>query len=203
MKGKRKLMKEREMFRVFTIKCFENAQQFVQDSEVLCSHQSYGHVYTLLILGFEEWAKTMSGFIFFSGGLDLSDRSFRNLWRNHTWKQRIAHVFVFALFGEIAVRESPLQPEYYKLYQTLQMGKIDEKTYVEQLRELMQKNSSPTAQEAVQIWRFLDELTANPRLIEAQKQAGFYVEYHWKDFSTTSPQRTESCSHIVFNAIQI
>lgn len=187
MKGLGNQRKKREMFREYTIKCFDNARQFIQDAELLINHQSYGHAYALLILGFEEWAKAMSGFIIHSGGVDAPDNESRSIWRDHLVKQHFGYIFVFGILVEIIARESSLKADYDKLGLELKSGKIDEKTFEERLRNLFQKDPSPAAKDIVKLQKLFDKLNKKPNLIDVQKQAGIYVEYHLKDFSTSSP----------------
>ena len=188
MKNQRIKGKERELFRAFTIKCHENALQFLQDAELLFQNRSYGHCYALLILGFEEWAKSLLGFALHIDFLKKTDHELHSLLKDHTWKQSIGLSWFYTLLINALAEESELKDSYIQLTQEFWEGKISEKRYDEQFRILIQQDPSRIGQLVSSFIDVLDEWNTNPWFLEERKQKGLYVEFQLKNFSTTSPQ---------------
>lgn len=180
--------KERELFRAFTIKCHENALQYLQDAKLLFANQSYGHCYALLVLGFEEWAKSLLGFEFYIGFLKKTDHELHSLLRDHAWKQSIGLSWFYNILNNALVEESEMKDIYIHLAQEFWERKISEKRYEERFRQLIQQDSSIIGQMVAQFINVINEWNTNPLFLEKKKQAGLYVEFHIKNFSTTSPQ---------------
>lgn len=181
-------MKERERFRVYTIKCYENAVQFVQDAELLFAHQSYGHCYALLVLGLEEWSKAMTGFLFHLGFPRIADTELQSILKDHTWKQRFGLVMVSSFHVDYVIEESEMKEDYMKIVQGLAEGQIDLSTYGDEFFRLLKQDPSNAAQNLTQFFDVIDELAKNHRIIEERKHAGLYVEIDPENFSVTSPQ---------------
>ena len=59
---------EKEKFYLLTLNtCLKNANQFLKDALVLKEKKSFGHAYSLGVLGFEELAKTWVFYCLFVG----------------------------------------------------------------------------------------------------------------------------------------
>ena len=49
----------RDHFRGWCLKSFENSIQFIKDSKLLLENGSFGHSYSLAVLGLEELSKAL------------------------------------------------------------------------------------------------------------------------------------------------
>lgn len=188
MKKLRSKGKEREMFRAFTIKCHENALQLINDAKLLFHNKSYGHCFALLVLGFEEWAKSHLGFAFHIGLLKKTDHELQSLLKNHMWKQSVGLSLFFIILVNTLIEESEMKENYINLTQEFLAGNISAKRYEEKFRMFIQQDPSIISQNIAQFIDVIDEWTKNNRLLEDRKQEGLYVEYNVKNFSTTSPK---------------
>ena len=197
---------ERELFRIFSMKCYENAVQFLQDAELLFNNQSYGHTQALLVLGFEEWIKFLYGVGLYLGYLKLTDiekktdKEFSTVMKLHESKQRNGLAFGFACLYIPAMKSPQLEENILILTQEIAKGTIGEERNKLKVQRLIQQTPAIIKQDISNFIEIVFEWNANRKIIEKWKQSGFYVDFNLKDFLITSPQdifnRTEVEKHL-------
>ncbi|MFQ5981081.1 MAG: AbiV family abortive infection protein [Candidatus Heimdallarchaeota archaeon] len=178
---------ERDFFRRLTIKYHENALQFLKDAECLIENASYGHAYALLVLGFEEWAKSMNGLGFLSGYYKTTDRDVMSAMRDHVWKQGFGLSTIEVFAAHALLEESPMKEDYTILGQNFNEGKIDYETFQQELRRLLRKDTSEIASTYSGVLDVIEEFNENPLMLDERKQAGLYVDFKLKQREIHSP----------------
>lgn len=77
--------------------CFDNAEQFIKDAEVLVDNRSYGHAFALVVLGEEETVKAMMYSLFSEGLLpEHYELYLKKRLDSHLHKQAWAGALTFA-----------------------------------------------------------------------------------------------------------
>lgn len=65
----------------------KNAEQFLKDAKLFAKHGFYGHTYSLAVLGFEEWSKSMLTLSLFLGFTEKDDELVSDFKTKHILKK--------------------------------------------------------------------------------------------------------------------
>ena len=86
-------------------KCVINAEQFLNDAKLLRDKKSFGHAYSLAVLGFEELAKAAMLVNTFLGTQQEETKEIQKMLENHLQKQvymwNQITAFIFLEWSEI------------------------------------------------------------------------------------------------------
>lgn len=165
-------------------KCVINAEQFLNDAKLLKNNKSFGHAYSLAVLGFEELAKAAILVDVFLGILQEETKKIQKKLENHLEKQ-------FYMWNQIG---GLVTLEWFEIIQKSELkdkipdipikNKKDEKKFEKLLLAVVKEISENTENlEAANIsLRMLEiedikqQLTKNHLLMDKRKQDGFYVD---------------------------
>lgn len=165
-------------------KCVINAEQFLNDAKLLRDKKSFGHAYSLAVLGFEEIAKAAILVDVFLGTLQEKTKEIQKMLENHLLKQvymwnQITVLIILEWF-EI-IRNSKFKN---KIPDNSIKNKKDENKF-EKLLLIVAKEISENTEnsEAANIsLRLLEvkdinqRIKENPLFMDERKQDGFYVD---------------------------
>jgi len=169
------------------VKYHANALQFLKDAEILFNNASYGHSYALLVLGFEEWAKTSIGFELLTGFRKGIDMETRDLLKEHTLKHEIGLASFMYILRIILLEESEMKTEHQQLGKRLKKGEITEKNFEEEFLRLVQQDKSNAAKTYLRFHQgALKDWSNNRRFLNDRKLSGLYVDVNKR--SIASPQ---------------
>jgi len=159
--------------------CLENVEQFLLDAELLKKNKSFGHAYSLAVLGFEELAKFWMAFYLFTGVYKETDEELDFFQKDHIYKQFTSWEVLAYLLMLAWIDETRYQDEIKQLVEQLQKGIISNKAYERKLRKLLQKESNELeiAKRILEIEEVIKQLNMNPEIMDNKKQRGFYVGF--------------------------
>ncbi|MHA1667493.1 MAG: AbiV family abortive infection protein, partial [Candidatus Heimdallarchaeaceae archaeon] len=107
----------------------DNADQYRKDALLLREKLSFGHAYSLAILGFEELAKVWFAFGLFIGEFRETDDIASDITSDHLTKQEIGwQILSIAIMSEW-LEQSKFMPKIQDLIQELVKGKISIQAY--------------------------------------------------------------------------
>ena len=165
-------------------KCVINAEQFLNDAKLLKDNKSFGHAYSLAVLGFEEIAKAAILVDVFLGTLQEKTKEIQKNLENHLEKQ-------FYMWNQIA---GLVILEWYQIIQNSEFkdkipdipikNEKDEKKFEKLLFTVVKKISENTINletanislRMLEIEELKQQLKKNPYLMDKRKQDGFYVD---------------------------
>ncbi|NPD90442.1 MAG: AbiV family abortive infection protein [Asgard group archaeon] len=174
--------KSQEFYLELAETCLANAVQFSKDAIVLCDNESFGHAYSLAVLGFEELAKTWIAFDLFLGISQDTDEIIELIQVDHITKQ----IYLWNMFGTFIRMEWLKVTKYAQEVTEISMKKnITEKEANRKIKKIIQKDCEDTDNENVadiassllQIEDVLGQLNANHKLMDNKKKKGFYVGF--------------------------
>lgn len=122
----------------------ENANQFRKDALFLREKLSFGHAYSLAILGFEELAKCWFAFGLFIGEFQDTDEIVTDITRDHLVKQMLGWQTLAMVIMNEWFEHSKFVSEIQILLQQLTKGEISLKSYTKRFfnyAELESKSS--------------------------------------------------------------
>ena len=159
--------------------CLKNAEQFLTDAELLRKRGSFGHAYSLAVLGFEELSKFWMIHNLFFDIYDENDEQVQVMQSSHVNKHILGwNNFSFIVFQEYFY-SSERKEEILELYEELNNEIISKKAYERKFRNIIlsEIKSIPLAKKTLEIMDILEKLEADFTIMEKRKQKGFYVEY--------------------------
>ena len=159
---------------------FKNAEQFVNDAEILFGKKSYGHAFALAALGEEELAKAIMYSIAAEGIIGIKGK-WRKTLRKHTWKQIIA--FTIALMYElILILEEAADFAKKKSRGNVRRFKqILEKKFL----EILQEEDKLFAHRKGEIFVHLEPFEE----LQRKREKAMYVDANLKALKISSPKR--------------
>lgn len=159
--------------------CLKNAVQFLTDAELLRNNGSFGHAYSLAVLGFEELSKFWMIHNLFFDIYDENDEVVQIMQSSHVDKHILGwNNFSFIVFQEY-FHSSEKKEEILEIYEELNNEIISKKAFERKLRKIIlsETESVPLAKKTLEIIDILAKLEADFTIMEKRKQEGFYVEY--------------------------
>lgn len=165
-------------------KCVINAEQFLNDAKLLRDKKSFGHAYSLAVLGFEELAKASILVNIFLGTIQEETKEIQKKLENHLQKQvymwNQITAFIILEWHEIIMKSEFKD----KISNIPNKDKKDEKKFEKLILTVAKEISENTKNvEAANIsLRLLEvndinqRLKKNPSFMENRKQEGFYVD---------------------------
>lgn len=153
----------------------KSAEQYLKDAKLLVKHGSYGHAYSLTVLGFEEWSKSMLAVGLFLGFVEKDDELVSDFKTNHISKQLEGIRLLFTIVEEAWLEAPQTRDEVIQLKMSTLRGEISYKSFERKYRRLLEKDPSPVAQTLRDLLEQLDKIDV--RYIEEKKQRGFYVDF--------------------------
>jgi len=165
-------------------KCVVNAEQFLIDAKLLRDNKSYGHAYSLAVLGFEEIAKAAILVDVFLGLLQERTKKIQKKLGNHLEKQyymwnQIAGLIVLEWFETI--QNSEFKDKIPDIpIKTKRDKKKFEKLLLSAIKEISENTENVDAANIslrmLEIEDVKQQLDKNTSLMDDRKQAGFYVD---------------------------
>ena len=163
-------------YRVLFEATLKSAEQYLKDAKLLAKHGSYGHAYSLAVLGFEEWSKSMLALNLFLGFTEKDDELVSEFKTNHISKQQMGLLWLFGLVEEAWLGAPQTRDEVEQLKMSFLQGEISYESFERKYRRLLTKDPSYEAQVLNDLLEQLDDLDVH--YIETKKQRGFYVDYN-------------------------
>ena len=162
--------------------CLANAVQFNKDAIVLRDNESFGHAYSLAVLGFEELAKTWIAFDLFLGISQKTDELIELIQVDHKTKQ----IYLWNMFDGFIRMEWLRETKFAQEVAEISMNKeITDKEANRKIKKIIQKDSEDKDNEnlaniastLLQIEDVLQQLRSNLKLMDNKKKMGFYVDF--------------------------
>jgi len=158
----------------------KNAEQFLNDAEILFKSKSYGHAFALAVLGEEELVKAIMYSIAVDGIIGIMGKWRRDL-RQHKWKQAIA--FWVALTYELILM----------LKGAWDFAKMKSEGNNERFMEIFEKKALETIQEEEKLAaRRIGELFEHIEPFEElqkKRENAMYVDANLKELRINSPRK--------------
>ena len=122
--------------------CLTNSERFLKDALILKKNHSFGHAYSLAVLGFEELSKFWFAFYLFFSYYDEKNNDLKVGFRNHISKQMYGwDVIASNIFMEW-LEEATQNEQITLLLDDLRRGKIGYKKYEKLIYEIVQEESN-------------------------------------------------------------
>ncbi len=161
-------------------KSLVNAEQFLKDAKLLRDNESFGHAYSLAVLGFEELSKSIWAFFVNIGLMDLVEYDRKKIFRQHVTKQIVGWETIeafFLIYFEIRIDDSKYKTKFDEIMKK-KPRKLEE--LHEQLRslftEITKDKDIKYSHLANQLLRILDiHEEINTNRMNNRKNEGFYV----------------------------
>ena len=162
--------------------CLANAVQFNKDAIALRDNESFGHAYSLAVLGFEELAKTWIAFDLFLGISQKTDELIELIQVDHKTKQ----IYLWNMFDGFIRMEWLRETKFAQEVAEISMNKeITDKEANRKIKKIIQKDSEDKDNEnlaniastLLQIEDVLQQLRSNLKLMDNKKKMGFYVGF--------------------------
>ena len=179
----------------FCVKSLVNAKQFLVDAQLLYKNKSYGHAYSLSVLGFEELAKIWTGYYLLLGIHNEKDAEIDDLFFDHVLKQRINWKTIKALLDTILF-EQILKTEYRVKLLEKTKGVTNIEVFNNHLWELIQEMSEDKknmeianiATNQLELKKILQRYNEDKYFMNKRKNDGFYVGFNSDARKVKSPQ---------------
>ena len=159
---------------------FKNAEQFVNDAEILFGKKSYGHAFALGVLGDEELAKAILYSIAAEGIIGIKGK-WRKTLRKHARKQIIA--FIMALMYELILilKEAADFAKKKSKGNDRKFKQIFEKRAV----EILQEEEKMVTQGRGEVFTHLEPFGE----LQREREKAMYVDANLKALKISSPKR--------------
>ncbi|MCE7749476.1 MAG: AbiV family abortive infection protein [Candidatus Heimdallarchaeota archaeon] len=170
----------------------DNANQFRKDAQLLREKLSFGHAYSLAILGFEELSKCWFVFGLFLGEYEASDDIVSDITSVHLTKQELGWQIIAMIVMMEWFEETQFQDEIQELFKQLTKGVINLETYTKKYMKFAEResNSSDLAQRVLKLEEVSKKLEADNKYMMKKKNEGFYVDFDLiKRKITSSPDK--------------
>ena len=158
----------------------KNVEQYSKDAILLRDNLSFGHAYSLAILGFEELAKCWFAFGLFIGEFQEDDEIVPKITSDHLVKQNLGWQILagFILFEwyESTIYKSEIK----HLAEQFQSGNISLEAHNRKFysfAELESKKSS-IALSVLELTKVLEKLDKDNLFMTKRKNEGFYVDFN-------------------------
>jgi len=164
--------------------CLANTEQFSNDAILLRDNGSFGHAYSLAVLGFEELAKTWIFFDLYLGITINTDEIVDFIQWDHKTKQ----LYLWNMFANLIRLEWLKVTQYRKEIAEINEN-IPEKEAERIIRQFIKKDCdnienndlANIASTLLQSEDVLNQLNADQKLMEKKKKKGFYVDFDIKN----------------------
>ena len=177
----------RELYRKFCIESYNNAIRFIDEADLLFKRKSFGHSYSLAVLGFEEWVKSTIGFSLLIGLSKPTDEDVRESLNDHVWKHDIGlETIQFLLFIEWR-EKTEKKMEMKRLIKRVDKKEISIKKFEKEILKLIKEDKSDESEYLIAFIEIIQKFNANNYIIENQKQKGLYVDINFKRNSISVP----------------
>lgn len=174
---------KKEKFYLLTLNtCLRNAEQFIKDALILKEKKSFGHAYSLGVLGFEELAKAWVFYDLFIGLVEEEDKTLSYLTTKHVFKQmKGVHTLSSIILLEW-FKVSEFRNEIIGIFEELNKGNISFESYAESFYRIVLKDiqNSEIGTTIVELFKELEEIDKDNKIIDKRKQSGFYVDFDIK-----------------------
>lgn len=177
----------RELYRKFCIQSYNNAIRFIDEADLLFKRKSFGHSYSLAVLGFEEWVKSNLAFLLLIGLSKPTDEDIQEGLRDHVWKHAIGlESFYFLLIIDWG-QKTKYKHEVNQLTNKLEKKVISIKRFEKEILKIITYEKSDESENLRQFVEIIQKYNADNYIIENQKQEGFYVDINFKNNFITVP----------------
>ncbi len=157
-----------------------NAKQFLNDSKLLRDNRSFGHAYSLAVLGFEELSKCWVVLTLYIGGFKEEDEEIVLSTTNHTFKQIFGWSILASFIQSEYLETTKYRTRIKELGSQLTKGILSYKAYTKKLNEIVTEESktSELAKAIIDLEDVINKINNDSAVMEKRKQEGFYVDYN-------------------------
>lgn len=153
-----------------------NANQFIQDAQILLDHGSIGHSYGLSVLAFEELGKALLGMSCYLGIVNREDEEFKIIFKDHIEKQinsfnMLSFMILMEYFEQSVQREKLL-----KIINEYQSNLISVERYNQDLINFLENDHSELAENILRLIDIELKFIEDKRWLDKRKQRAFYVD---------------------------
>lgn len=165
-----------------------NANQFRKDAQLLREKLSFGHAYSLAILGFEELAKCWFVFGLFLGEYEASDDVVSDITSVHLTKQELGWQIIAVIIMMEWYEETKYHIEIQELLNQLKKGDINLETYTKKYLKFVEieSKSSDFAIRVLELKEVSEKFESDNRYMVRRKNEGLYVDFDLKKRKITS-----------------
>lgn len=170
----------RELYRKFCIESYNNAMRFIDEADLLFKRKSFGHSYSLAVLGFEEWVKSIMGFYLLIGLSKPSDKEIQEGMKNHVWKHSIGLVTFYSLLMLDWGEKTKHRIDLNRLINQLNKKEIGLKRFEKETMKIIMSENTDESENLKQFIEVIKKFNEDNYIIEKQKQKGLYVNINFK-----------------------
>jgi len=159
---------------------FRNAEQFINDAEILFKKKSYGHAFALAVLGEEEMAKGIMYSNAVDGTIGIKGKWRRDLHR-HKWKQAIA-LSVATMYEVVLILEEAADFAKKKSEGNNEMFK---QIFETKVVEILQEEEKLIAEGRGDMFTHIKPFEE----LQRERETAMYVEADLKEQKISSPRK--------------
>ncbi len=166
----------------------ENTNQLRKDALLLREKLSFGHAYSLAILGFEELAKCWFVFGLFIGEYQEKDELVLDITSNHLTKQELGWLIIAELVLMDWFEQTEFKSEIQEIAKQVRKGEISLESYTKKYLKYadIESKSSDVAKRVMELKEILEKLESDNKFMVRRKNEGFYVDFDLKKRKITS-----------------
>ena len=176
------MIKEKQLnfLRKVAKESLKNAEQFIDDAEILFKMKSYGHAFALAVLGEEELAKAIMYSIAAEGIIGIKGK-WAKVLRKHLWKQSIA-ISIVIMYELILMLEEAADSAKKKSKGNVRRFK---QIWKEKFSEILQEEAKLAAQERGEFFEHLEPFAR----LQLKREKAMYVDADLKELKISSPRK--------------
>lgn len=177
-----------------------NAEQFQKDALLLRSNLSFGHAYSLAILGFEELAKCWFAFGLFIGTYLETDVLVSGITSDHQVKQELGWQTLAYIILSEWFENTGYKAEINELAKQLRKKEISLESYTRRFYRFAEQESKSLeiAQSVVELTLVLEKLEDDKKYLIKRKNEGLYVDFDLSQRRITSSPDKFILDNVVF-----
>jgi len=158
----------------------KNAEQFVNDAEILLKRKSCGHAFALAVLGEEELAKAIMYSLAVDGIIGVSGKWRRDL-RNHKWKHTIA--FSVAMMYELIL----MLEEAWNFAEKKSKGNSErfKKIFEKKAQEIIHEEERLATRRRGELFEHIEPFEE----LQRKRENAMYVDANLKELKINSPRK--------------
>ena len=172
--------KQQNFLRKVVKEILKNAEQFVNDAEILFKRKSYGHAFALAVLGEEELVKAIMYSLAVDGIIGIKGKWRRGL-RKHKWKQIIASSVAMMYELILMLEEAWDFAEKKSKGNTQRFKEIFEKKAV----EIIQEEKKLAARRRGELFEHIEPFEE----LQRKREKAMYVDANLKELKINSPRK--------------